>query len=174
MTGQINVNKIAARTGNTITVNSGDKITGAAGSIVAPGQILQVITATDSTERTTTSTSFVTASNTLSVSITPSSASNKVFVTCSMSYGSPGGTYSFYPTIYRGSTNLGQAANGFGNLFDGSSYHYAHATLQILDSPNTTSATTYQIYFRVGNSAGTGRINNSGTFSTITAFEVAG
>ena len=42
MTGQINVNKIAARTGNTITINSGDKISGAAGSIVAPGQILQV------------------------------------------------------------------------------------------------------------------------------------
>ena len=42
MTGQINVNKIAARTGNTITVNSGDKISGAAGSIAAPGQVLQI------------------------------------------------------------------------------------------------------------------------------------
>ena len=34
------------------------------------GKVLQVVTATDSTQRNTTSTSFVTASNTLSVSIT--------------------------------------------------------------------------------------------------------
>ena len=70
---------------NTISVASGHKLTGAAGSIAAPGQIIQVVTATDSTERTTTSTSYVAASNTLSVSLTPSSASNKVFVTCSLS-----------------------------------------------------------------------------------------
>tara|TARA_B100001989_G_C24217420_1_gene306163 strand:- start:44 stop:559 length:516 start_codon:yes stop_codon:yes gene_type:complete len=171
VTGQINVNKIAARTGNTITINSGDKISGAAGSIVAPGQIIQVVTASDAVERTLTSSSFVAASNTLSVSITPSSASNKIFVTCSLSYGSPSGTHSFFATLYRGSTNLG-TANGFGNLFSGSSYHYAHATLQILDSPNTTSSVTYQPYFRVG--SGTGRINNSASVSTITAFEVVG
>ena len=159
---------------NTINVASGHKISGAAGSIVAPGQILQVVTATDSTERTTTSTSFVAASNTLSVSITPSSASNKIFVTCSMSYGSPTGTHSIFLTLFRDSTNLGEPTRGFGNLFSGSSYNYAHATLQILDSPNTTSAITYQPYFKVGNN--TGRINNGGTgsFSTITAFEVAG
>ena len=42
MTGQINVNKIAARTGNTITINSGDKISGAAGSIIIPGTIVQI------------------------------------------------------------------------------------------------------------------------------------
>ena len=35
------------------------------------GKVLQVVTATDDTARSTTSTSFVTASNTLSVSITP-------------------------------------------------------------------------------------------------------
>jgi trimeric autotransporter adhesin len=46
---------------------AGTKLTGA-------GKVLQVVTATDSTQRSTTSTSFVTASNTLSVSITPSSS----------------------------------------------------------------------------------------------------
>ena len=103
----LKTNTIQAATGSTINIATGTNLSGAAGSIVAPGQILQVVTATDSTERTTTSTSFVAASNTLSVSITPSSASNKVFITCSMSYGTPTGTHSFYPTIYRGSTNIG-------------------------------------------------------------------
>ena len=41
------------------------------------GKILQVLGATDSTYRTTSSQSFVTASNTLSVAITPSSTSSK-------------------------------------------------------------------------------------------------
>ena len=140
------------------------------------GNILQVITATDSTERTTTSTSFVTASNTLSIQITPSSASNKIFVTASMSYITPSNTYSFFITLFRDSTNLGESTRGFGNLFSGSSYNYSHATLQVLDSPNTTSQITYQPYIAVGNSAGTGGINNGsvGSFSTITAFEIAG
>ena len=140
------------------------------------GNILQVITATDSTERTTTSNSFVTASNTLSIQITPSSASNKIFVTASMSYRTPGNTYSFFITLFRDSTNLGESTRGFGNLFSGSSYNYSHATLQILDSPNTTSQITYQPYIAVGNNAGTGGINNGsvGSFSTITAFEIAG
>ena len=49
----------------------------------AAGQIIQVVTATDSTERTTNSTSFITGSNTLSATITPSSTSNKIFAICS-------------------------------------------------------------------------------------------
>ena len=136
------------------------------------GNVLQVITATDSTQRTTTSTSFVTASNTLAVSITPLSTSNKLFITANFSYLTANGTHSFYPTLFRGSTNLGHSTNGFGNLFDGSNYEYSHATLQILDSPNTTSATTYQVYFRTAN--GTAGINNANSFSSMTVFEIGG
>ena len=138
------------------------------------GSVLQVLTATDSTERQTTSTSFVTASNTLVIQITPSSASNKIFVTASMSYITPSGTYSFFLSLFRDSTNLGESTRGFGNLFSGSSYNYSHATLQVLDSPNTTSQITYQPYLKV--QQGTGGINNGsvGSFSTITAFEIAG
>jgi hypothetical protein len=54
---------------------------------ITTGKVLQVVTATDDTERTTTSTSFVTASNTLSVAITPSATSSKVFVICKSTYG---------------------------------------------------------------------------------------
>ncbi len=44
------------------------------------GKVLQVVTATDSSGRSTTSTSFVTASNTLSVDITPSATSSKILI----------------------------------------------------------------------------------------------
>ena len=161
----------SASSSNTINVASGHKISGAAGSIVAPGHIIQVLTSTDSTQRTTTSTSFITASNTLAVSITPSSTSNKVFVTANFSYLTANGTHSFYPTLFRNSTNLGNSTTGFGNLFDGSSYEYSHATLQILDSPNTTSATTYAINAST-ESANTVYFQANTNQSTLTLMEV--
>jgi len=40
MTGQINVNKIAARTGTNIEIASGNKISGDAGSVIIPGSIV--------------------------------------------------------------------------------------------------------------------------------------
>jgi len=151
-------------------------IEGTVPSTVAPGagKVLQVVTATDSTQRTTTSTSFVTASNTLSVTITPSSTLSKIYVSANFSYGTPSGTVSFYTSLFRGATNLGNATNGFGNLFDGSSYEYSHATLQILDSPSTTSATTYQVYFRIGSGTNSAVLNTTNSLSSITAFEIAG
>ena len=94
-----------------------------------------------------------------------------------MSYLTPSNTYSFFLTLFRDwATNLGESTRGFGNLFSGSSYNYSHATLQVLDSPNTTSQVTYQPYIKVGANAGIGGINNGsvGSFSTITAFEIAG
>ena len=142
------------------------------GTLSGVGKVLQVVTATDSTQRTTTSTSFVTASNTLAVSITPSSTSNKIFVTTNFSYLTANGSWAFRPTIYRGSTNLGDSSVGFGSLFDGTNYNYSHATLQILDSPSTTSATTYQVYIKTV--SGTAGINTNNSFASITAFEIAG
>ena len=110
------------------------------------GKILQVVNATDSTSRNSSSTSFVTASNTLTVDITPSSTSNKVFVICQSTgytaagqmpviityldspsstssltyqiYGrtSGAGEYKSVYTIYRDSTNLAGGTQGFVEL----------------------------------------------------------
>jgi hypothetical protein len=125
------------------------------------GKVLQVITATDSTERSTTSTSFVTASNTLSISITPSSASNKVFVVVTFGVYGRG-----YYTIYRDSTNLagntGMAVNESDLL--------GSRSMSVLDSPSTTSATTYQVYLRQNNSQT--YINTNSIKASITAFEI--
>ena len=178
MASTLKINNLDTASGSTITIPTGKTLVGTdEGTIRTPGAVLQVKTATDNTERTTASSSYTTASNTLAVTITPKSTSSKIFVTCSFSYGSPSGTISFFPTIFRGSTDLGGVTNRFGNFFSGSSYQYAHATLQILDSPSTTSATTYQLYFRIGSGSNVGRINvggGTGSLSTITLFEIAG
>jgi hypothetical protein len=151
---------------------AGTKLTGV-------GKVLQVVTATDSTNRTTTSTSFVTASNTLSVSITPSSASNKVFVSVSSTICNGSGDGFIFATIYRGATNLGESTNGMavGNSVPGITGMHAPLCMTILDSPSSTSALTYQVYFRSNNASYIANLQAQSTYvikGSITAFEIAG
>jgi hypothetical protein len=131
----------------------------------AAGQVIQVLGATDSTQRSTTSLSYVTASNTLSVSITPSSASNKILILVStpMDAGNDTGAI----TIFRNSTNLGtdggltsvQADKG--NL---------PGSMLFLDSPSTTSAITYQVYMKAtGSGSGSMLIQGGGLATKPTA-----
>ena len=63
---------------NTINVASGHKISGAAGSIVTPGNVIQVVSSTLTSAVTGTGTSIVDTG--LTATITPTSASNKVYV----------------------------------------------------------------------------------------------
>lgn len=155
------------------TISASDLATGVG------GKVLQVITATDSTSRTTTSTSFVTGSNTLSVTITPSSTSNKVFVSVSSTIINGSGDGIIFATIYRGATNLGEATNGMavGNSVPGIAGINAPLCMTILDSPSSTSALTYQVYFRSNNASYIANLNaQSGNVvkGSITAFEIAG
>jgi hypothetical protein len=133
------------------------------------GKVLQVITATDTTTRGTTSSSFVTASNTLSISITPSSSSNKIFITCTCGIGMSNAAHTGAITIYRGATDLGSGGAGMA-YFKGSDDGMP-CSVSVLDSPATTSSTTYQIYIK--NLSG-GTINLNAGKSSITAFEIAG
>ena len=136
------------------------------------GAVLQVVTATDTTERSTSSTSFVTGSNALSVSITPSSASNKILILVSSTTFVDADQNGFY-TIFRGATDLGAASNkGFVLSRNGNVNCPGTLGINFLDSPNTTSATTYQVYFRAV--ANTAYLNWQATKGSITAFEIAG
>ena len=136
------------------------------------GKLLQAITATDSTTRNTTSASYVTASNTLSISITPSSVSSRIFIIASFTYyASNEGLFTFF----RNSTNLATDSTVSLSFFKGVSYGAFDSmqnNMSFLDSPATTSATTYQVYFKRG-ASGTAYINN-GSQGVITAFEIAG
>jgi hypothetical protein len=181
---KIEVDTIEPQSGTTLTIGaSGDTITIPSGATLTNngtatgfGKVLQVVTATDSTSRNTTSTTFVTASNTLSVAITPSSTSNKIFVIVTVPIHSGTGGKKYFGTIFRNATNLGDATDGMVNCFDdGSERTIGNPTaLSILDSPNTTSAITYQLYVKSeAGSAGTFLMFDDAQAS-ITAFEIAG
>tara|TARA_B100000424_G_C22675920_1_gene370588 strand:+ start:132 stop:626 length:495 start_codon:yes stop_codon:yes gene_type:complete len=146
-------------------------VSGASLTGVSAGKVLQVVTATDSTSRTTTSTSFVTGSNTLSVNITPASSSNKVFIqVCSGGDNNTNASTSHY-TIYRDSTDLGQSSEGLTGLQRNQGNKFP-MSMSVLDSPSTTSQITYQVYFRAGSA--TASLTNFSCKSTITAFEIEG
>ena len=135
--------------------------------------VVQVVNATHETAVSTTSTSFVTSG--VAVSITPSSTSSKIFVSANI-----GGFYmaqndDIYVTIYRDSTNIGVGTkNCFVDVHnDNAQGRYGSASMQVLDSPSTTSAITYTIYYYTGNSTAV-YLNRQNTGLFLTAMEVAG
>tara|TARA_B100000683_G_C12384428_1_gene512746 strand:+ start:476 stop:985 length:510 start_codon:yes stop_codon:yes gene_type:complete len=168
MVATIKVGKIAAAAGTTVNVESGHLITGAAGSIVAPGHVIQVLSAGMNTSKSTTSTSFV--ATTHSVTITPKFNDSKVFLNVSGGswYVNAGETWC---TFYRDSTNLGHSTYG---LTESSQTGYNPHSFSFVDSPTTTSAITYEVYFRVSNSSNTSYYSypNYGTVY-LTAMEIA-
>ena len=137
------------------------------------GQILQVVnTSLVGSEAQTTSTSF--QDTNLNASITPSSSSNKVLilVTSTGRCNDSAGT-SVY-TIARGSTNLG-SSDGMNRINQPADNELiTPIAMHFLDSPNTTSATTYRPQLRSTNSSNTAYFGEGNSNQVITLFEVKG
>jgi hypothetical protein len=133
------------------------------------GKLLQAVTATDSTARNSTGTSFAVNSNTLQVAITPSSTDSDVYVVCS--YSGYNGSDTWSTTIYRDTTNLGDAT--YGMVFSEQTFSGA-STLSVLDSPSSTSELVYGFQFRSVGAGNTFGCCRSGCKNHITAFEIDG
>jgi hypothetical protein len=187
------------RIGLNQSINLASNVTGTLPSGNLPaGSILQVVTTTKSdTFQATLSGGNFSDITGLSASITPATTSSKIFVTCSINYGNFGS--STYPSVfrlYRDSTliNTGTAegnrlASSTAPMQQGQNADKnrgMHATINFLDSPSTTSATTYKINGGMLQGSGTLMVNTSGTSfdvnetyitrsaSTITLMEIAG
>jgi hypothetical protein len=181
----INTNSLGANAVTTSKIASGvtitnptvsGTVTGLNSASMPTGSVLQVVSAYSDTQTTTTSTTYVTAN--LSASITPSSSSNKILilVNTTVQVGSSG---DMNATIFRGTvsgTNLAAAAATQGLFYStatgGSSTGYTGAMMQFLDSPNTTSSTTYTVGFRT--SGITAVMQKGQTYGTITLMEIKG
>ena len=141
------------------------------GARLPAGSVLQVITDTQPGEQATTSASFT--DTVLTITITPTSATSKIFLLYTGSAGTAT-TQEGYLTIKRNSTNLGNGSSGMMRIwFNGSTgFHFGGYSMSHLDSPATTSATTYTVQFR---SDGTNYIYIAGGNSTdtFTVMEIA-
>ena len=132
------------------------------------GSVLQVVYAsTDTAPSTTTSTYADTA---LTASITPSSSANKILVTAYCgSLVKTANDFQMNLQLLRGATSilLASALNNNVAVRDTS-----NLTLVFLDSPATTSSTTYKVQIANRDNAGTATFNQNGT-ATITLMEIA-
>ena len=139
------------------TGSSGQSIPKAA---LPTGSVLQVVQGTLTSTFSTTSSTYVDTG--VSATITPTSNTSKILVFISTLAGLNGINDSFYSTIFRGSTNIyygsdtGKAMMGRQYQTNAGASDGFQLNLHYLDSPATTSATTYSL-----------RIRNDGNGTTL-------
>jgi len=151
-------------------------------------RVLQVVSTAKTDTFTTTSTSFVDVTG-LSVTITPSSASSKIFVSVMLTGQGITGTASLQGRLMRDSTAIaiGDAAGtrarvSVGNVDAGTNSNET-TPIMFLDSPATTASTTYKIQILCNQTPNTVAVNRSVTdtdsfqvargISTITVMEIS-
>ena len=157
----------------------------AAGAVTAPkrgaGAILQVVQTFKNDSFSTTSTSYVDITG-FSVTITPSSTSNKILLLNFAGLSTDGNSSVQYINLLRGSTAIAQpsVSTGFSStatMFPQSISNMISWSYSFLDSPSTTSATTYK--WQIKGYTGTQYINQRALndmprTATMIAMEVAG
>jgi hypothetical protein len=142
--------------------------------------VLQVVNNIAAVNFSTSSTSYVDTG--MSATITPTSASSKILAIVSFVGYRVNAGY-VIAKLYRNTTDITTAGNGYFSAGNDSATGYDSAAVNftLLDSPNTTSSTTYRIYGRYdgggtntlfgpgGNSVATGQYPNY----SITLMEIA-
>ena len=157
----------------------------------ANGGIIQCIHVDTNTHMTSTATSYTDLTG-VTATITPSSNSNKILIVCSIAI-SKEANHSFIGRIVRNGSAIsgsgGVAESGHGNQESGAwwlirtTQHSTNScTVQYLDSPATTSATTYKAQGKTSNSSQGFSLNKTNasenalyatpSFSSITLYEI--
>jgi hypothetical protein len=154
---------------NNILTNGGYDAADLVGA-VGGGKVLQVVTVTTTSPTVTTSQSFVDMN--LSLSITPSSASNKIFLIYTGGNETNGQNKEIIVQMLRDATQIGQSC--MKNFANGG--YVITQSISKLDSPNTTSSITYKMQGKSGD--GTiivlnVTVNDNVNTGTLTAFEIA-
>ena len=142
---------------------------GVPASAMPAGSVLQVVSAGTTAVTSTSSTTYVATS--ITATITPTSSSNKIYIVFSGSFCTTAANTEVQVTVYRNGTNL--SATSLANLYTATHSGYLCVSLpfQYLDSPATTSATTYTVYMKEAGVPGT--VQTTGEVKTITLMEIA-
>ena len=144
------------------------------------GKVLQVVQATK-TDASSWSASQTRVDTGLSASITPSSASNKILILWQLNIGYDNSLNQWFIHLDRGGTeiNLGDAAgskkraNSTHNVYSGTAQDFMAVTTSgmFLDSPSTTSSTTYKLQHSGATTGGTFYINRSSRDGDYTYYD---
>lgn len=166
-------NNIRAAVGNTISVPNSQVLH-------APGHILQVVNNTYNPARVeTTSTSYV--DSTLSLGITLSSSSNKVFILVNGGHGYIPSSYAngLIETICRQSSTSYNSANdlaytnfGLTQIYNSTNLNASPHSMNTLDTTPGSTTPTYRVFFRSRN-GGNVIWQEGNSFVSMTLMEIA-
>ena len=158
--------------GDTVIVPSGATLNVAGtlqsgGSALVTGKVLQVVSGTDNTQRSASSSNFSHGNSTAIATLTPSATSSKVLVMASTTTGRASGSGNY--SIFRdNSTNLATNYMFRSDADDNGGQIFAAS---FLDSPNTTSEINYRIKWAQPTSS-TGYIGYDSSLTSVIAIEI--
>ena len=166
MSSILKVDQLQDSGGNNLVTSNGSGVITAA----AFGKVRQIIQFSDTTQTSTTSTSY--ADSSLFIDITPSSTSSKILIQANFpQYMNTTGA-ELHTAIFRDSTNLSSDAQaGFTDCYNGAAPMIDMASIIFLDSPSTTSQIRYRIKLRRDGS-GTGNLGVNSVMNTMTCTEI--
>ena len=175
----LEVNTINPQSGSTITLGSSGNTVALGSGVTASGfgggKIGQMISATHSTSLSTSSTSRI--STGLTATITPSASSSKILVLMTMAVAVNRANAEIYLqyALQRNGSDIWdtQSSQPWGAYMGGTNHVYitGQINLTYVDSPSTTSATTYSIT-GCQNGGGTAAFNAHNIPSTMQLLEV--
>ncbi len=157
----------------------------------SPNVVTQVVSATKTDRQLSNNSAYIDVVG-MSVAITPTSTSSKIYITVNVHIGGDNAAYLAF-RVLRGSTVVTQGTHGSGNRtnvsFGGridADYDNYMVSFNFLDSPSTTSATTYKVQMSDAHDSSNRNIVINGTgddananytlcgTSTISVMEVTG
>ena len=181
-TGVFTIASPSGNTDRTLTLpdEAGTVLTsaGVPASAMPAGSVLQVVQTSTTTNVTNNTTSYVDAG--LTTNITPTSSSSKILALLSFTFRHGSSNYvnnivALTRTISGGSlVSIGDVR--VGNSLNATVVDQTSNSLNVLDTPNTTTSIAYAVRFAVVSGAGTydnGHFCHNGTTSTLTLMEIA-
>ena len=170
---------VSGTTTLTLPTTSGTVITtGSTGQVInkaslPAGSVLQVVSANTTTQTSTSGTSYV--DSTITGAITPTSATSKILIVVSVNgceKTNASTQNALHIQLLRGAVSISEFAHYL--LYTNSALANCGAcSINYLDSPATTSATTYKVQFRNEAASGAVYVQSSSAMSTITLMEIA-
>jgi len=147
--------------------------TGTLISTKSAGTVLQVVSTTKTDTFSMSSTTFGDVTG-LSVSITPTSSTSKILVISNLNWGSSANDINSArllrdSTVISAGNSASNRSPSFAGMRTASADNIETVSVTFLDSPATTSATTYKVQVRVG-SADTVYVNRTATDTDVSAF----